>query len=327
MERRLSAVEQAWPLARPFVISRGAKYDAVVVVAEIEDGECAGRGECVPYGHYGETIDSVIAQISGQADAIAGGMDRPGLLDALPPGAARNALDCALWDLAAKQAGKRVWELLDMPAPAPAITAETIGIGTPDEMAARAKVLADAPMLKIKLDGAQVRDRMVEIKTAAPNARLVVDPNEGWDMARLRDLAPFLADLGVEMIEQPLPAGNDTGLADYTSPVPICADEACHTTKDLDRLVGLYDMVNIKLDKSGGLTEALALADAAQAKGFGLMVGCMVGTSLAMAPATLLMNRAKVIDLDGPLLLKEDRENGLSFKDGHIHPPTARLWG
>ncbi|MEQ8506397.1 MAG: L-Ala-D/L-Glu epimerase [Rhodospirillales bacterium] len=326
--RRLSAVDQGWPLARPFAISRGIKTEARVVVAEIEDADGhAGRGECVPYAHYGETVDSVIHQIAGIADAVAGGLDRPGLLDALPPGAARNAVDCALWDLEAKQADKRVWELAGLPRPEPAVTAETIGIASPQEMALQASRLAKAPLLKIKLDGQDVRARLSAVREAAPDARLVVDPNEGWDLHRLKNLALFLAEMGVVMLEQPVPVHGDDILRGFDCPVPICADESCHTAADLDRLDGLYDMVNIKLDKTGGLTAALELADAAEAGGFGLMVGCMVATSLAMAPATVLMNRAKVVDLDGPLLLRGDRDKGLTFTDGYIHPPERDLWG
>ncbi len=328
LPHRLSAVDQGWPLARPFAISRGVKTEARVVVAEVEDaGGLAGRGECVPYAHYGETVDSVIHQIAEVAEAIASGLDRRGLLDALPPGAARNAVDGALWDLECKQAGKRAWELAGLPEPVPAVTAETIGIGTPEEMGKRAAELSKVPLLKIKLDGEQVRDRLSAVHAAAPNARLVVDPNEGWDLHRLENLCPFLAEIGVEMIEQPVPAHGDEILRGFKSPVPLCADESCHTAADLERLEGLYDMVNIKLDKTGGLTAALELADAAEAKGFGLMVGCMVGTSLAMAPATLLMNRARVVDLDGPLLLREDRVPGLDFAQGKVHAPASGLWG
>lgn len=326
--RRLSAVDQGWPLARPFAISRGVKTEARVVVCEVEDGDGhAGRGECVPYAHYGETVDSVIHQIGEVADAVAAGISRRELLGALPPGAARNAVDCALWDLECKQAGKRAWELAGLPQPVPAVTAETIGIASPKDMATQARRLAKAPLLKIKLDGADVRARLGAVRDAAPDARLVVDPNEGWDLHRLENLASFLVEMGVEMLEQPVPAHGDDILRGLSYPVPICADESCHTARDLDRLVGLYDMVNVKLDKTGGLTAALDLADAALERGFGLMVGCMVATSLAMAPATLLINRARVVDLDGPLLLREDRAPGLDFSDGCIHPPRAELWG
>jgi L-alanine-DL-glutamate epimerase-like enolase superfamily enzyme len=326
--RRLSAVDQGWPLARPFAISRGVKTEARVVVCEIEDeGGLAGRGECVPYARYGETVDGVIHQIAEVADAVADGIDRQALAALLPAGAARNAVDCALWDLECKQAGRRVWDLAGLPEPVPVVTAETIGLGSPQEMAIEAARLAKAPLLKIKLDGEDVRARLGAVREAAPDARLIVDPNEGWDLHRLENLSPFLAEMKVEMIEQPVPSHGDEILRGFECPVPICADESCHGVDDLDRLDGLYDMVNIKLDKTGGLTAALALADAAEARGFGLMVGCMVATSLAMAPATVLMNRAKVVDLDGPLLLREDREPGLEFTDGKIHPPVADLWG
>lgn len=326
--RRLSAVDQGWPLARPFAISRGVKTEARVVVCEVEDADGrAGRGECVPYARYGETVDSVIHQIAEVADVVAEGIGRRDLLDALPPGAARNAVDCALWDLECKQAGRRAWDLAGLPEPLPAVTAETIGIASPQEMAIQARRLAKAPLLKIKLDGADVRARLGAVREAAPKARLVVDPNEGWDLHRLENLAPFLIDMGVEMLEQPVPAHGDEILRGLSYPIPICADESCHTAEDLDRLVGLYDIVNVKLDKTGGLTAALDLADAACTQGFGLMVGCMVATSLAMAPATLLVGRARVVDLDGPLLLREDRVPGLDFADGRIHPPAPDLWG
>ena len=326
--RILSAVDQGWPLARPFAISRGVKTEARVVVAEVAEADgLSGRGECVPYARYGETVDSVIHQIAEVSDAIADGLDRRGLIDLLPPGAARNAIDCALWDLECKQAGKRVWELAGLSEPAPAITAETIGIGTPEEMGKRAAELANAPLLKIKLDGEHVRARLDAVHEAAPDARLVVDPNEGWDLHRLENLGGYLADLGVEMIEQPVAAEGDEILRGFDCAVPLCADESCHTAADLDRLEGLYDMVNIKLDKTGGLTAALDLAQAAQARGFKVMVGCMVATSLGMAPATLLTPGAVVVDLDGPLLLREDRDHGLDFTDGMIHAPTAALWG
>ncbi len=323
----LTVTAEAWPLARPFAISRGVKTEALVVVAEVSDGEFTGRGECVPYPRYGETVEAVVALLIGQAAAVAAGLDRAALQSALPAGAARNGLDCALWDFDAKRAGRRAWELAGIAAPTPTVTAETIGLGPAREMAARAAELAAAPLLKVKLDGHDVIDRMQAVHQAAPAARLIVDPNEGWDAALLGHVAPDLAALGVEMLEQPLPADNDAALAEITCPIPICADESCHTAADLPGLAGKYQIINIKLDKTGGLTGALALADAAQAAGFGLMVGCMVGTSLAMAPATLLTPRAQFTDLDGPLLLKADREPGLDFSGGRICPPGVGVWG
>ncbi|MDD9877514.1 MAG: L-Ala-D/L-Glu epimerase [Magnetovibrio sp.] len=327
MTRELSVSDEAWPLARPFAISRGTKTEAHVVVAEIAEGEVVGRGECVPYARYEETVHGVSEQIKGQTGAVAFGLDGFGLNERLPAGAARNALDAALWDWQAKAAGARVWELMEMDAPAPAVCATTIGIGSAEEMAERAAELAATPLIKVKLDAEDVIPRMEAVRAGAPEARLIIDPNEGWTAALLAEVAPALAAMGVEMIEQPLPAGDDAALADYDSPVPICADESCHTVTDLPGLVGKYQMINIKLDKTGGLTEALFLARAAEKVGMKMMVGCMVATSLAMAPATLLGPFAEFVDLDGPLLLKDDRPDGLRFEAGRVHAPDAALWG
>jgi len=318
---------EAWPLARPFAISRGVKTKADVVVVRIADGTHTGWGECVPYPRYNETVEGVAADIEALSSAISDGLDRSGLQDALHAGAARNALDNALWDLAAKQAGKRVWDIAGIDAPVPYVTAETIGLGTVDEMAEAADRLKNAPLIKVKLDGSDVMARMQAVRDHASASRLIIDPNEGWDFEQLQNLAPGLADLGVEMIEQPVPAGNDAELVNYKSSVPLCADEACHTSDDLAELTGKYQMVNIKLDKTGGLTEALKLATAARDAGFSIMVGCMVGTSLAMAPGVLLGGVAEFVDLDGPLLLKKDRANGLLFDAGKVHPPENTLWG
>jgi len=324
---KVSVEIEAWPLARPFAISRGVKTKADVVVVRITDGTHTGQGECVPYPRYNETVEGVAADIDALSSAISNGLDRVGLQDALHAGAARNALDNALWDLKSKQAGKRAWELAGIDAPVPYITAETIGLGTVGEMAQSADRLKDAPLIKVKLDGVDVMARMQAVRDNAPSSRLIIDPNEGWDFPQLQNLAPGLADLGVEMIEQPIPAGSDAELANYMPPVPLCADEACHTSDDLPTLAGKYQMVNIKLDKTGGLTEALKLATAARDAGFSIMVGCMVGTSLAMAPGVLLGGFAEFVDLDGPLLLKEDRANGLVFAGGKVHPPEPGLWG
>jgi len=327
MTRRLTAEVESWPLARPFAISRGVKTQADVVVARITEGAVTGWGECVPYPRYNESVEGVAADMEKLTPAVAEGMDREYLLGALHAGAARNALDCALWDLEAKQSGKRVWQLAGIDAPTSYVTAETIGIGSVDEMADAATRLKSAPLIKVKLDGQLVMERMQVIRDHAPSSRLIIDPNEGWTIDQLKDVAPKLADLGVEMIEQPIPAGLDDGLTAYDPPIPICADEACHTSADLDGLKGKYQMINIKLDKTGGLSEALKLARLATEAGFDIMIGCMVGTSLAMAPAVLLGGHAEFVDLDGPLLLKQDRGGGLTFRDGYVHPPEASLWG
>ncbi len=325
--RTLDVSIESWPLARPFAISRGVKTKADVVVAKITDGDHIGIGECVPYPHYNETVEGVATDIMSLCSEVEEGLNRETLLGALHAGAARNAVDNALWDLEAKQSGKRAWQIAGIDEPAPYVTAETIGIGSVDEMAASAVRLKAAPLIKVKLDGGLVLERMRAIHDNAPDARLIIDPNEGWTVDQLKSFAPKLADLGVEMIEQPVPAGADDGLLGYEPPVPICADEACHTLQDLDGLKGKYQMINIKLDKTGGLTEALKLAIAATDAGFGVMIGCMVGTSLAMAPAVLLGAYATIVDLDGPLLLKQDRENGLQFDNGRIYPPEPSLWG
>ncbi len=325
----LTVRSESWPLAKPFTISRGTKTAADVVVVELMAGDgIKGWAECVPYPRYGETVEGVIEQIEDQAHAIAAGMDREELRAQMPSGAARNALDCALWDLEAKRAGKRVWEMADIPAGnAPYVTAETIGIDTPENMGTSAKELAHAPLLKVKLGPDNVVTSMAAIRENAPSSRLIVDPNEGWTMDILREVAQPLADLGVEMLEQPLPAGDDDGLEGFDSPIPLCADESCHTADGLPALKQKYRFINIKLDKTGGLTEALHLARAARELDFKIMVGCMVGTSLAMAPATLLGAYAEFVDLDGPLLMKQDRENGLDFTDGKVSLPDKDLWG
>jgi L-Ala-D/L-Glu epimerase len=327
MARELTIRAESWPLARPFAISRGVKTAADVVVVEITEAGVRGWAECVPYPRYDETTESVIAEIEAARRDIEGDIEPPGVHELMHAGAARNAVDCALWDLRAKQAGVSVAALCGLGTMRPLITAETIGIGTPDEMGARAAELAHAPLLKIKLDANDIEKRLDAIRAAAPAARLIIDPNEGWDVALLKQKVGYLADIGVEMLEQPVPASDDAGLAGFKSPVPLCADEALHTSDDLAQLQGKYDMVNIKLDKTGGLTEALALREQAIDMGFGIMVGCMVGTSLAMAPAVLVAQGAKIVDLDGPLLLKADRTPGLDFSDGMIHPPKPELWG
>ena len=288
MIQKLSVFDEAWPLKRPFAISRGVKTEAHVVVAEIRTGQAKGRGECVPYARYDETVHGVIEQITKQSDLIETGVDNYKLAQQMPAGAARNALDAALWDLRAKITGQRVWDLLEIPEPLPCVTATTIGLASTETMAARAQELGSAPLIKVKLDSEEVVPRMEAIRAGAPTSRLIVDPNESWSIDELALFAPELKHLGVEMIEQPVSAKNDSALLSFESPIPICADEACHTISDLAELAGKYHMVNIKLDKTGGLTEALALGLAAKKNGFQVMVGCMVATSLAMAPGTLL---------------------------------------
>ncbi len=310
-------------LAEVFTISRGSRDAAHVVTVQITRDGVTGWGECVPYARYGETLESVKAQVDGLPD----GIERASLQSALPPGAARNAVDCALWDLQAKAAGKRVWHLAELPSPGPEITAYTLSLDTPEKMQASAARHAHRPLLKIKLGTPDDMARLEAVRAGAPKSRIIVDANEGWSAEVYSDLAPHLVRLGVEMVEQPLPAGEDDMLAEIARPLPVCADESCHDRASLPALRGKYDMVNIKLDKTGGLTEALALRDAARAEGYEIMVGCMVGSSLAMAPALLVAQGAAVTDLDGPLLLAEDRDVPLQFDELGIHPPEPELWG
>lgn len=327
--RRLRVLCESFPIRGTFRISRGAKTEARVVVAEIDDGGVVGRGECVPYARYGESVEQVAADIAALADAMAAGLDRAGLQTALPPGAARNALDCALWDLEAKLTGVPLWQLADLDAaPGPLTTCFTLSIDRPEVMADSARANRDTPLLKLKLagDGLDL-ERVRAVRDNAPAARLVVDANEGWSLEDLRTLPAQLADLGVEMIEQPLPAGADDALLGLASPLPFGADESAHGLDSLDGLRGKYRVVNIKLDKTGGLTEALAMKCAAEAAGLEVMVGCMVATSLAMAPAVYLAQGARYVDLDGPLLLARDRDPGLRFQGTTLYPPDPALWG
>lgn len=323
----LTAVHEEWPLASAFSISRGTKTSSNVIVVELRDGEFVGRGECLPYARYGETIESVLAQIESQRADLGAGMDTDSLQENLAPGAARNALDCALWDLKAKRSGSTVWELMGLPKPDPITTVYTIGVDTPEKMGAIAKENAARPIMKLKLTGEGDLDRVAAIQENAPNSKFVVDANEGWSPDMVEPFSAELAKLGVAMIEQPLPAASDAMLADLEHPVPICADESAHTCKELPELIGRYDMINIKLDKTGGLTEAMALKKAALDAGMGIMVGCMIGTSLAMAPALLVAQGAEVVDQDGPLLLAKDRTNGLTYTGSVISPALPELWG
>jgi L-alanine-DL-glutamate epimerase-like enolase superfamily enzyme len=318
---------EAWPIAGRFSISRGAKTEAEVVVAELADGRHRGRGECVPYGRYGETVAGVAAALSAMAERLAQGLDRAGLQRAMPAGAARNALDCAFWDLEAKRAGRPAHELAGLPAPRPLVTAYTISLDTPAAMAAAAGKAAARKLLKIKLGGDGDPERIAAVRAAAPRATLIADANEGWNAANLAANLTACADAGFALVEQPLPADDDSALGAMARPIPVCADESVHDRAGLAALGGRYDAVNIKLDKTGGLTEALAMAQEAERQGFSLMVGCMVATSLAMAPALLVAQRARVVDLDGPLLLARDRPDGLLYRDSLVHPPTPALWG
>jgi L-alanine-DL-glutamate epimerase-like enolase superfamily enzyme len=318
---------ERWPIAGSFTISRGAKTEAVTVVAEVSRDGHTGRGECVPYPRYGETPDATLAALEAMREAIAQGLDRAGLQAAMPAGAARNALDCALVDLEAKQAGLRAWDLLKRGQPEPCVTAYTISLGSPEAMAEATAKAAHRPLLKIKLGGDGDGKRIVAVRRAAPASELIVDANEAWTPANLEQNLAACAAAGVTLVEQPLPAGQDGMLARIKRPIAVCADESVHDRASLDGLRERYDAVNIKLDKTGGLTEALAMADAARAQDLQIMVGCMVATSLAMAPAMLLAPLARYVDLDGPLLLVCDRDGGLRYDGSMVYPPDAALWG
>jgi L-alanine-DL-glutamate epimerase-like enolase superfamily enzyme len=323
----LEARIEHWPIEGNFTISRGAKTEAVVVVANVTHGNTTGRGECVPYPRYGETPEATLAAIIAMKDAIGRGLNREALQAAMPPSAARNALDCALLDLEAKQIGIRIWDRLGRLAPRPTVTAYTISLGSPETMAAATAKAAHRPLLKIKLGGEGDSARITAVRQAAPDSELIVDANEAWTEANLEQNLAACAKAGVTLVEQPLPAGQDGRLAQIQRPIAVCADESVHDRASLGTLRERYDAVNIKLDKTGGLTEALAMADAAAAQGFDIMVGCMVATSLAMAPAMLLAQQARFVDLDGPLLLKRDRDNGLRYDGSLVYPPDAALWG
>jgi L-alanine-DL-glutamate epimerase-like enolase superfamily enzyme len=323
----LTARIERWPIAGAFTISRGAKTEAVTVVAELSLGGHTGRGECVPYPRYNETPEATLAALQAMQEPLSRGLDRQTLQVAMPRGAARNALDCALIDLEAKTGGQRAWNLLGRPAPTACITAYTISLGSPEAMAAATAKAAHRPLLKIKLGGDGDGARIAAVRKAAPESELIVDANEAWSADNLEQNLDACAQAGVTLVEQPLPAGKDSALARIRRPLSVCADESVHDRKSLNDLRDRYDAVNIKLDKTGGLTEALAMADAAQALGFEIMVGCMVATSLAMAPAMLLARQARFVDLDGPLLLARDRADGLRYDGSLVYPPEAALWG
>jgi L-alanine-DL-glutamate epimerase-like enolase superfamily enzyme len=327
MPLSLSVRTERWPIAGRFAIARGAKTEADVVVAELSDGGVTGRGECVPYARYGETIAGVAAAIEAMRAKLADGLDLAALQRAMPAGAARNALDCAFWDLAAKASGKPIHDLAGLPPPRALVTAYTISLDAPDAMAEAARKASSRKLLKVKLGGGDDAARIRAVRAAAPGAELIVDANEGWRADDLGENFAACAAAGVTLIEQPLPADDDGALASIARPIPVCADESVHDRASLASLAGKYDAVNIKLDKTGGLTEALLMARDAERLRFSIMVGCMVATSLSMAPAMLVAQRARVVDLDGPLLLARDREHGLRYEDSLVHPATRELWG
>lgn len=326
MKRVILAEEERFPIAGTFRISRGSKTVAEIVTCTIKEGSFTGRGECVPYKRYGETIESVLAQIEAVRTMLEEGLDRKSLQETMPAGAARNAVDCALWDLEAKKSGKTIAESLSL-RPKPLETAYTLSLDEPEAMAAQARSNAARPLLKIKLGGDKDIACIHAVRQAAPQSRLILDANEGWTNENLLENLKVAAELRVSLIEQPLPVGKDAILRDIPHLVPICADESVHEAADLETLLGLYDAVNIKLDKAGGLTAAIELRDRAKQLGLSVMVGCMVGTSLAMAPAILLAQGAEFVDLDGPLLLAQDREPGLTYEGSLVSPPQPSLWG
>ena len=327
MTRVISVEAERFPIAGTFTISRGSKTEAEVITCTISDGENRGWGECVPYKRYGETMDGVRDAIEAMRRQIEDGISRTALLDVMPAGAARNAIDCALWDLEAKMSGIAVADAIHAGSLSALETGYTLSLGEPEAMAAQARANAGRPLLKVKIGGDNDMARIRAVTEAAPDSRIILDANEGWTDANIVANLAFAAEYGITLIEQPLPAGRDAILRHIAHPVPICADESVHEAKDLEALVGLYDAVNIKLDKSGGLTAALTLRDRARELGFEVMVGCMVGTSLAMAPAVLLAQGAEFVDLDGPLLLARDRQPGLVYEGSLVLPPDRMLWG
>lgn len=327
MLRTLTARHDRFALSTPFRIARGVKTAADVVTVQIAQGDVVGRGEGVPYPRYGESMDGALADIERIRPLVERGGSRAALADAMPAGAARNALDAALWDLEARLAGSSVATLAGLPAPSPIASAITLGIDTPAAVAALAARHADVPLLKVKVDREAVAARLEAVRAAAPRPRLIVDPNESWTVADVADHGQLLRRLKVDLLEQPVPADADEGLADLPPGVPICADEALHTRADLPRLAGRYTHVNVKLDKTGGLTEAIALVAAAKQAGFGVMIGCMVATSLGIAPALLLTGEAAFVDLDGPLWLAEDRAGGVTDRGGWLMPSEPGFWG
>jgi len=322
----IDAHEEIWPLRQPFRISRGSRTEARTVVLTVSDGEHFGRGECVPVARYNQTIDSVLAQI----EAIQGdkNLSRRSLQDLLPAGAARNALDCALWDLEAKLSGKRAWDVANVSMAPEVETSFTVSLDTPEKMAAEAKANSNLPILKLKLGGDHLDlTRVKAVRAVAPAVRLLIDANESWSPSHYREIVPALKESGVELVEQPFPAYTDEVLETLDHPIPVCADESCHITADLPRLTNRYEVINVKLDKTGGLTEALRLCSRAGETGFKLLIGCMVCTSLAIAPTRLIASTAQWVDLDGPLLLARDRDHPVPYANGKIGIPPRELWG
>ena len=319
----IQAKVEIFPLAQVFRISRGARTQAEVVTVTIEKDGVTGRGECVPYARYNETLESVINQV----ESLSADINKETLQETLPPGAARNAVDCALWDFECKKHDQRIWKIAGIQVPEQKITAYTLSLDEPEIMFKQAEKNSNRPLLKIKLGTQNDMPRLEAVRKGAPNSEIIVDANEGWNAELYSQLAPELVKLGVKLVEQPLPADQDNDLIGLPRPLPICADESCHDRKSLEKLIGKYDFVNIKLDKTGGLTEALQLKDKALEAGFKIMVGCMVGSSLAMAPATLIAQNATFVDLDGPLLLEQDRRHGLFYDESWVHPPLKDLWG
>ena len=322
-----SYAAESWPIAGSFTISRGSKTAADVVVATLSDGTHTGRGECVPYPRYNETVPQVLAALAEARVRIEQGFRHDDIASIVAPHAARNALDCALWDLEAKQSGKPAWQIAGLDEPQPVVTAYTLSLDTPEAMAAAAALSCHRPLLKLKLGGDGDPERLRLIRAQAPSSRLIVDANEGWTPENLSAMLAACAEAGVELVEQPLPAGNDEALRRFPRAVAVCADESAHDLGSLDRLAGKYDAINIKLDKTGGLTGAIALARGAKARDLKIMIGCMLATSLAMAPAMLLASMAQFVDLDGPLLLSQDRVPGIRFDGSLMHPPPSALWG
>ncbi|WP_208379448.1 N-acetyl-D-Glu racemase DgcA [Psychromonas algicola] len=324
---KVNLLHESWLIEGSFTISRGSRTHANVVVVELQQGGHTGRGECVPYARYDESIESVIAELAALKDKIAAGLTRQEMQTLLPAGAARNALDCAYWDLACKQSGQRIWQQLEIAEPKPLITAFTLSLDTPERMKEAAIKNAHRPLLKLKLAGEGDVERVTAVREGSPNARIIVDANEGWNEQQYLTMVPELVKLGVEMIEQPLPASDDAALEHLPRPITLCADESCHDRSSLKHIIGRYDMINIKLDKTGGLTEAIALKEEAEEAGLTIMVGCMLATSLAMAPALIVAQNVQIVDLDGPLLLAEDRQPGIEFDDSLMNVYPAELWG
>lgn len=317
----------SWPFKSTFRFAYRVQTHAETIQVRLREGPLVGRGEALGVSYHGETVDSMLAQLTELEKKIAPSISRGDLQDMLPPGGARNAVDCALWDLDAKRARRRAWELAGLHSPAVLVTAYTLSVDTPHAMAKAAAAAQQYSLLKLKLDGDCDLERVKAVRVARPDVRLIVDANQSWNERHLHDLVPKLAALGVELIEQPLAAGKDHVLAGIRSPVPLCADESCQTRQSLPSLLGKYEFINIKLDKAGGLTEALALAQEALAKNLKLMVGCMAGSSLSMAPAFIIGQLCAFVDLDGPLLSSADVPNPLRYEGSRMHPPEPALWG